>query len=157
VFDPIIESRSPMVGLESMLAAAGVLVADQVSKALAGSRKSSQKSTQERPFLSIQYVRNRRGALASFVGTPALLGTWAICIALAALMLLHGMPDSGMLGPIGIGVALGGATGNLFDRLWRGATVDFIALGWWPVFNLADAAIVSGVGLVLLSMLTGHA
>lgn len=56
------------------------------------------------------------------------------------------------------GLVLGGAVGNLADRAFRsgdegllgGAVVDFVDLGWWPVFNLADAAIVAGaVGLVL--------
>jgi signal peptidase II len=42
-------------------------------------------------------------------------------------------------------VALGGATSNLLDRVGRGAVIDFIALGWWPAFNLADVAIVIGV------------
>jgi signal peptidase II len=47
--------------------------------------------------------------------------------------------------PAAIGVALGGALGNVVD-VWRhGGVVDFIDLGWWPVFNLADAAIVGGV------------
>jgi hypothetical protein len=53
----------------------------------------------------------------------------------------------------GIGAAAGGAT-NLIDRLRKGAVVDFIGVGWCPVFNLADAAIVVGAGLVILSMWT---
>jgi signal peptidase II len=66
---------------------------------------------------------------------------------------LHcGILTTGTLGPVGIGAAIGGATGNLFDQLRRGAIVDFIAIGWWPVFNVADAAIVSGAGLALLSI-----
>jgi signal peptidase II len=59
--------------------------------------------------------------------------------------------------PIGIGAALGGATGNVLDRLYRGAVVDFVAIGPWPVFNLADAALVAGAGLILLTALGGHA
>jgi len=53
---------------------------------------------------------------------------------------------------LGDGAAAGGATGNLFDQLRRGAIVDFIAIGWWPAFNVADAAIISGIGLAVLSM-----
>ncbi len=48
---------------------------------------------------------------------------------------------------IGLGLALGGAAGNLLDVLRSRAVVDFIDMRWWPVFNLADVAIV--VGLVL--------
>jgi signal peptidase II len=46
---------------------------------------------------------------------------------------------------------LGGAAGNVADRVRRGAIVDFIAIGRWPPFNLADAAIVVGVGLLVWS------
>lgn len=49
----------------------------------------------------------------------------------------------------GLGAALGGAAGNLFDILRRRYVVDFIDLGWWPVFNLADIAIVGGLLLAL--------
>jgi signal peptidase II len=45
----------------------------------------------------------------------------------------------------GLGVALGGAGSNLCDRLRYGEVVDFLDLGWWPVFNLADVAITVGV------------
>jgi signal peptidase II len=45
----------------------------------------------------------------------------------------------------GVGCALGGAAGNLLDILRRRHVVDFIDLGWWPVFNLADVAIVGGL------------
>ncbi len=61
---------------------------------------------------------------------------------------------------VGLGLLLGGAAGNLTDRLFRhnhGAVIDFIdparvgTRDWWPVFNLADAAIVVGVAVLLLS------
>ena len=51
---------------------------------------------------------------------------------------------------IGIGSILGGAIGNLIDRVRLGYVVDFIDLRWWPVFNLADSAIVLGVTLIVL-------
>jgi len=52
----------------------------------------------------------------------------------------------------GVGCALGGAAGNLLDILRRQHVVDFIDLGWWPVFNLADVAIVGGLLLAFWSM-----
>jgi len=54
---------------------------------------------------------------------------------------------------LGLGVLLGGATGNLVDRLRLGAVVDFVDVPWWPTFNLADAAIVGGVALVVWAVL----
>ena len=139
-----------MMWLESVFAAAAVLIADQISKALVLSRTTT--SVRERPFVSIQHVMNRRGIIASFGGRTTLLAIWAVSIATAALVLHCGILATGTLGPIGIGAAIGGATGNLFDQLRRGAIVDFIAIGWWPVFNVADAAIISGAGLALLSI-----
>jgi signal peptidase II len=55
---------------------------------------------------------------------------------------------------IAVGLVLGGAVGNMTDRLLRhhhGAVVDFIDLQWWPVFNVADMAIVVGGALLILS------
>lgn len=51
----------------------------------------------------------------------------------------------------GLGFALGGAAGNLLDIVSRKHIVDFIDLGWWPVFNVADVAIVGGLILAFLS------
>ena len=53
----------------------------------------------------------------------------------------------------GVAVALGGATGNLLDRLLRGHIVDFIEIGLWPIFNVADVGIVAGLGLTLTVLL----
>jgi lipoprotein signal peptidase len=50
----------------------------------------------------------------------------------------------------GLGLAFGGAAGNLIDILRRRCVVNFIDLGWWPVFNLADAAIVAGMAAAFL-------
>jgi signal peptidase II len=44
-----------------------------------------------------------------------------------------------------MGLILGGAVGNIVDRIRLGSVVDFISVGWWPVFNLADSAISVGV------------
>ncbi len=59
---------------------------------------------------------------------------------------------------LGLGIILGGALGNMVDRAFRagdgflsGQVVDFVDLGWWPVFNLADAALWIGIGLLVLS------
>jgi signal peptidase II len=56
-----------------------------------------------------------------------------------------------------MGLLLGGAVGNLVDRLIRhhhGAVIDFVDLRWWPVFNVADASITIGAILLVLSGLT---
>ncbi|HAS09045.1 MAG TPA: lipoprotein signal peptidase, partial [Acidimicrobiaceae bacterium] len=51
------------------------------------------------------------------------------------------------------GLLLGGAVANLVDRLIGGTVVDFLDLGWWPSFNLADVALVVGCGLLVVDSL----
>ena len=67
----------------------------------------------------------------------------------------HQLPDEQWQVRIALGFQLGGALGNLTDRLVRGSVVDFVdlnfwPLGQWPIFNLADAAIVTGTSLLAL-------
>jgi len=61
------------------------------------------------------------------------------------------------LGQAGVALILGGAAGNVVDRVWRHSVVDFLDFHvgnyHWPAFNLADSAIVVGAGLVILSLL----
>jgi len=146
-----------MIWLESMLTAAFVVTADQVSKAFVLARWPLAGVAPSRPFVSIRCVLNRQGTLAAFAGVPALAALWAAMIVLAALILHTGLLGHDLAVPIGIGAAIGGATGNVLDRLYRGAVVDFVAIGPWPVFNLADAALVAGAGLILLTALRDHA
>ena len=56
---------------------------------------------------------------------------------------------------IALGAALGGAASNLIDRVHLGGIVDFIDVKIWPVFNIADAAIVIGAGAAALALLSG--
>lgn len=67
--------------------------------------------------------------------------------ALVSAILLHrsGFWFQGNFAPFGLGLAFGGATGNLSDIVRKRCVVDFIDLQWWPVFNLADVAIVAGL------------
>lgn len=51
---------------------------------------------------------------------------------------------------VSCGLILGGAFSNLFDRIFLGFVIDYIDLRWWPVFNLADSAITTGIGLLFI-------
>ncbi len=76
---------------------------------------------------------------------------------LAALAVLAGISRGGRTGPwlwIPTGMLIGGAVGNLIDRLAHGAVTDFIKLPLWPAFNVSDMSITFGV-LVLLWVLEG--
>lgn len=75
-----------------------------------------------------------------------------ITVVVVGLLLYYSRHYAGnhWLWPVAIGLQLGGALGNLVDRLRYGRVVDFLDFQVWPVFNVADMAIVSGVGLFVL-------
>lgn len=73
--------------------------------------------------------------------------------------LLVGLRRNTGPGAVFVGLVAGGAAGNIIDRLFRGdawlqgAVVDFVDLQWWPIFNIADAAIVVGAGALVVASL----
>jgi signal peptidase II len=79
------------------------------------------------------------------------IGMWVFAV-LGTIFLCSGGVFPSAVAHATLGAAVGGATGNLFDRLWRAGVVDFIDLRVWPVFNIADLAIVTGVGGAFLSV-----
>jgi signal peptidase II len=135
--------------LIEIAAAASVVAADQASKAFVLSR--SWPADANAGFLSVRKVLMRRGPLM-FYFTPWLhVGLWIASIAIVAVLVRAGMIAENARNAAAIGAALGGAAGNIADRLRLGAIVDFIAIGRCPPFNLADVAIVVGMGLLFLS------
>jgi signal peptidase II len=103
--------------------------------------------------LDLRYTENSGGAFSLFGGQAWLFvgATIVVCGVIAAVAVRLTSPATA----IGLGVIMGGALGNLTDRVIRGPgfsgrVVDFIELHLWPVFNVADSAIVVGALLVLL-------
>jgi signal peptidase II len=135
--------------IEMTTVAASVIAADQASKAFVLSRPWAANSNVG--FFSIRKQLSRRGAPIFALASRTLIGIWIASAAIAAALLQAGIIGENPLGAAGIGAALGGAAGNIADRLRHGAVVDFIVIGRWPPFNLADAAIVIGAGLLVLS------
>ena len=133
-----------------MAVAAGAIAADQASKAFVLSRPWTADS--KAGFLSVRKVLLRRGPLMFYLAPRIHAGLWIASMAIAAVLLHAGIIAENALNAVGIGAALGGAAGNLADRLRRGAIVDFIAIGPWPPFNPADVAIVVGVGLLFWAL-----
>jgi signal peptidase II len=132
------------------LALAGVVVAlDQASKAAATAAVERGHTTELLPFLSLANVRNRGIAFGVFTDASALLIGVTIVILIGVLVFV----TRGGTGPrvwVSSGLLVGGALGNLTDRVRIGAVVDFVDLPIWPTFNLADAAIVAGVLCLVL-------
>ncbi|HKH77110.1 MAG TPA: signal peptidase II [Rubrobacteraceae bacterium] len=103
-------------------------------------------------LLDLTYIRNPGGAFGILggQGTVLLLGS-TVAVAFVLWMLLSGPPNR--LAVIGCGLVLGGAAGNLLDRLASGEVTDYVHFSFWYIFNAADAAIVVGVGLLLVAAL----
>ncbi len=97
-------------------------------------------------------VLNARRRYSTRGGRGLSVSIWALLV--LTVVLLAGRPPLAgeSLAVAGLGAALGGAAGNLLDQLHRGGIVDFIAIGRWPAFNLADAAIVLGVVVAVASL-----
>ena len=107
--------------------------------------------------LDLELSLNTGSAFSMFTGQTALV--MAVVFALVGVVVLFMVLLASTLGRAGIlGLILGGALGNLSDRLFRhdhGAVVDFVALHFWPTFNVADSCIVVGCLLLLVSLMRG--
>lgn len=104
--------------------------------------------------LQLRYTTNPGGAFGLF-GELSWLFV-AISVVVIAVIVLASRRLPSTVSAVGLGLVLGGAMGNLTDRLIRGAglsgeVVDFIDLHVWPVFNVADTGIVVGAAILLLS------
>jgi signal peptidase II len=98
-------------------------------------------------ILRIRYVANLNGLYTRNVPRAVFAAVWLAALVSAVVLYRSGAWFQSHLALVGVGLALGGAAGNLCDILQRRYIVDFIDLRCWPVFNLANAAIV--VGLLL--------
>jgi signal peptidase II len=146
--------RSVSIGvLASALAATGVVVAlDQGSKALATSLVDRGDRIEVLPFLHIENVRNKGVAFGLGGDISSVLIGVAIVALLGLLVYLAAKGRGGVMVWLPAALLIGGAVGNLADRVRDGAVTDFIDLPLWPTFNLADVAIVVGVILLLIDV-----
>jgi signal peptidase II len=135
------------------LAVCGVVVAlDQGTKALVTSLVDRGGRVEVLPFLAFGNVRNKGVAFGLGGDISAALIGATIVVLLGLLVFLAFRGGSGWLVWLPAGLLLGGALGNLADRVRDGAVIDFIDLPLWPTFNLADLSIVAGVLLLLLDV-----
>lgn len=127
----------------------GAFVLDQVSKRIIISWLELGESWPSEGFFRITYGTNSGTAFGLFPNHTTLL----IIVSLVAIGFLfyfyraHAMPS--LLLRFAIGLQLGGAFGNLIDRVLNGKVVDFIDVGPWPIFNLADSSIVVGIFILM--------
>jgi signal peptidase II len=130
-----------------------VFVVDQGIKSLVeGSMRVGQSISLLPGLLDLTYTKNDGGAFGILGGSRLiLLAGSAVAVVVVLWLLLSGRPTR--LATLGCGLILGGAAGNLLDRLGSGEVTDYVHFSFWYIFNAADAAIVIGVSLLLLSAL----
>lgn len=120
---------------------AGILLAlDQMTKRLVRARLAEGQAVSLGP-LRIRRLTNVRRRPGLFLLTAGV----ALVLALVELSTLF----QGRAAQLGLGLALGGAVGNMVGARRDGGVLDFVDLGFWPVFNVADAGIVLGLGMAL--------
>lgn len=152
-----------MKGRIAALLAVLVFVADQVTKGMIVDHFQAGESADLVPgFFSLTYVRNRGGAFGLLADLPGLWGqAFFIVFALGTVALLIWMlrntPVQDRLQRLALTSVIGGAAGNLYDRIRYGEVIDFLDVyvgRWhWPAFNVADSFITVGVTLLVISAL----
>jgi signal peptidase II len=129
---------------------AGVLILDWITKQWALRSLALGESIVIAPFFYLTHVHNTGSAFGLFQNNNwVLLGIALVIFGLLLAAVPRLIADLGCWAEIGIGLVLGGALGNIIDRLRFGYVVDFFDFRVWPVFNIADSAI--SVGTVLLA------
>jgi signal peptidase II len=130
-----------------------VIALDQVSKFFIKANMNLGQSIPDEGLFRITYSTNEGMVFGLFANQTFLITLTAI-VGIAAIIIYSRYPMfNHALVRVALGLMLGGAIGNLIDRIRLGEVTDFIDVGAWPVFNLADSAVVVGVVLVIFYLL----
>jgi signal peptidase II len=144
-----------------LLLSALIVLADQVTKSYITSHYGEFEFTTVLPILDITRMHNV-GAAFSFLATASGWQRWlfislAVIVSIGIVVWLYRMPRSHGLLACGLALVLGGAIGNVIDRIRLGAVIDFIHFHWdrayFPAFNIADSAITVGAACLILDAL----
>ena len=141
-------------------AAVAILVLDILTKGWAVSALSDGRDIHIYWTLHFALTHNEGMAFSTGTNIGPFIGMLAIVV--IAILVATMRKQSNTMSLVATGCIVGGATGNVLDRVFRGtgfmdgAVVDFIDLRWWPVFNVADIGIVCGAIAVAYSMIVSH-
>jgi len=127
-----------------------LVAADQLTKFLVVTTfVPGQRIVLGHPFFHLTYVQNTGAAFGLFKGQQTLFILMSVVV--IGFLVREFFIRSVMTTRVfwGCVLILGGAAGNLIDRLRLGYVIDFIGVGIWPMFNVADSAITVGIGLLL--------
>jgi signal peptidase II len=139
------------------IAVALIVGADQATKSLAVARWSDRPKSIVGTHVQLLVTRNSGSAFSRFQNLTPVLALGAIAVAVVLAHAARKATDNVTL--CALVLLLGGALGNLTDRLVRapsflsGRVVDFVQVGWWPVFNLADSCVTVGAVLIIVRSL----
>ena len=138
-----------------------MVVLDQYTKYLASAHLTYGNPVYVMPFLDWTLLHNP-GAAFSFLSNQGGWQRWfftviAVVVSVMLIVWIARLEASKLLETTALALVLGGALGNLIDRVQLGYVVDFISLHYqsyyWPAFNIADSAICVGVGMLIVDML----
>lgn len=104
------------------------------------------------PYARIVHVSNTGVAFGLFQGQGTIFSILAVIVSAAIIYYFPQVPSSDLALRLAMGLQLGGAVGNLIDRLVQGYVTDFISVGTFPVFNIADSSITIGVFVLILGV-----
>lgn len=145
------------MGGVSYLLLSGVIVL--LDRLLKGWAAASLAPAASRPLLGevirLTRVHNVGGAFGIFPGNGVLFLTVSFIVSIALVVLFLAVPLRGTLLKTGLSLVLGGAVGNLIDRLQFGYVLDFFEVRGFSIFNLADACLTMGIGFILVHALFG--
>jgi len=141
----------------SLLISAVIVLLDQVSKAWALRDLADGRIIHVIWTMQFNLTFNRGMAFSRGTGIGPIIGVIGLVVVVLLLLSLRRADNT--LTRVATGLIIGGAVGNILDRLFRGsgwmrgAVVDFIDFQWWPVFNVADMAIMIGAATMMVAML----
>ena len=145
-------SRRPFSFLLMLGVAIAVVALDQLTKTWVATSLAEGGWWSPLPGLwrvfRITHITNSGAAFGMFPDQGNFFIIIAVVVALAIVLYYRYLPTGSWLVRLSLGLQLGGAIGNLLDRIRFGHVVDFVDIGFWPIFNVADLAIVTGVGIL---------
>lgn len=135
----------------AIVVAIAIFIADRLAKTWAATHLVLGASVPVLPLLDWTLVENRGAAFGLLSGATAVLILVALAAIVGLIALLRRQPSIAV--QLGVGGVLGGALGNLYDRLLQHSVIDFIDVRLWPyVFNVADIGITLGAILLVVAL-----
>lgn len=156
--------RAGAANLRWLLLSAGVIAADQITKYLASTYLLLHDPVAILPGFNLTLVHNT-GVAFSFLAHGGDWTRWflvilAVVVSLVIVVWLTRLPAAQTLAAVALALILGGAVGNVWDRIQYGYVVDFVDVYYgvwhWPAFNVADSAIMIGAALLIVDTLRPH-